>query len=42
MSSVASELLESILKWELQDSQEAIEGIQQGLEDFEAGRYRSF
>lgn len=42
VSSVASELLESILEWELQDSQEAIEGIAQGLEDFEAGRYRSF
>ncbi|BCL36021.1 hypothetical protein [Nostoc sp. MS1] len=42
VSSVASELLEGILEWELQDSQEAIEGIQRGLEDFEAGRYRSF
>ncbi|MBR8840750.1 MAG: hypothetical protein DSM106950_43995 [Stigonema ocellatum SAG 48.90 = DSM 106950] len=27
---------------EVQDSQEAIKGIQQGLDDFEAGRFRSF
>ncbi|MGI0492452.1 hypothetical protein ACN4EG_11760 [Alkalinema pantanalense CENA528] len=39
---VASELLASILKWEEQDSEEAIQGIQQGLDDFESGRFRSF
>jgi len=39
---VATELLASILNWEEKDSEEAIEGIQQGLDDFEAGRYRSF
>jgi len=39
---VASELLAEILVWEAQDSEEAIEGIQQGLNDFEAGRFRSF
>jgi predicted transcriptional regulator len=39
---VASELLASALEWENQDSEEAIKGIQQGLDDFEAGRFRSF
>lgn len=39
---VASELLASILEWEEQDSEEAIKGIQQGLDDFESGRFRSF
>ncbi|WP_016949451.1 hypothetical protein [Anabaena sp. PCC 7108] len=42
ISFVAAELLENILDWELQDSEAAIKGIQQGLEDFEAGRFRSF
>ena len=42
VSLVASELLASILEWEEQDSEEAIKGIQQGLDDFEAGRFRSF
>ncbi|BAZ79765.1 hypothetical protein PN497_16170 [Sphaerospermopsis kisseleviana CS-549] len=42
ISFVAAELLENILDWELQDSEAAIQGIQQGLEDFEAGRFRSF
>jgi len=39
---VASELLSKILEWEAQDSEEAIKGIQKGLDDFETGRYRSF
>jgi predicted transcriptional regulator len=39
---LAAELLASILEWEEQDSKEAIDGIQQGLDDFEAGRFRSF
>jgi len=39
---VASELLANILVWEAQDSEEAVKGIQQGLDDFEAGRFRSF
>lgn len=39
---VASELLCRILEWEIQDSEEAIKGIQSGLDDFEAGRFRSF
>ncbi len=42
VNSVASELLASALEWEQQDSEEAIKGIQQGLNDFEAGRFRSF
>jgi predicted transcriptional regulator len=39
---MASELLASALEWEKQDLEEAIEGIQEGLKDFEAGRFRSF
>jgi predicted transcriptional regulator len=39
---VAAELLTRILEWEAQDSEEAIEGIQLGLDDFEAGRFRAF
>lgn len=39
---VASELLARVLEWEKQDSEAAIKGIQQGLDDFEAGRFRSF
>lgn len=42
ISLVAAELLKNILDWELEDSQAAIQGIQQGLEDFEAGRFQSF
>jgi predicted transcriptional regulator len=42
VSLVAAELLASVLEWEAQDSEEAIEGIQRGLDDFEAGRLRSF
>lgn len=42
VSFVAAELLASALEWELQDSQEAILGIQQGLNDFDAGRFRTF
>lgn len=42
VSLVASELLASVLEWEKQDSEEAIKGIQQGLDDFEAGQFRAF
>jgi predicted transcriptional regulator len=42
VSIVAAELLTCILDWELQDSEEAIAGIQRGLDDFETGRSRSF
>jgi predicted transcriptional regulator len=39
---VAAELLASVLEWETQDSAEAIVGIQQGLDEFDAGKFRSF
>jgi predicted transcriptional regulator len=39
---VASELLAGVLEWQEQDSAEAIEGIQRGLDDFEVGRFRNF
>ncbi|MBC7822290.1 MAG: hypothetical protein H7126_00155 [Candidatus Parcubacteria bacterium] len=39
---VVSELLSSVLEWEEQDSENAIKEIQQGLNDFETGRCRSF
>ena len=42
VSFVAAQLLEAVLEWEVEDSEAAIKGIQQGLEDFEAGRFRSF
>ena len=42
VNSVASELLASVLEWEQQDLQEAVEGIQKGLDDFETGNFRSF
>ena len=42
ISFVTSELLTSILDWEEKDSEEAIKVIQQGLDDFESGRFRSF
>ncbi|MGF2034481.1 MAG: hypothetical protein RMZ43_004005 [Nostoc sp. CmiVER01] len=42
VSFVAAQLLEAVLEWEVQDSEAAIKGIQQGLEDFEVGRFRSF
>ncbi|MFB2937752.1 hypothetical protein ACE1B6_21090 [Aerosakkonemataceae cyanobacterium BLCC-F154] len=42
ISLVAAQLLTQILAWELQDSQEAIAGIQRGLDAFEAGNSRSF
>ncbi len=41
VSIVAAELLANVLEWETQDSQEAIAGIQRGLDDFEAGHFRS-
>jgi len=42
ISLVAAQLLTRILEWEARDSEEAIEGIQQGLNDFELGRFCSF
>jgi hypothetical protein len=42
VSFVASELLASLSEWEAQDAEDAAKGIQQGLDDFEADRFRSF
>jgi predicted transcriptional regulator len=42
VSIVAAELLTTVLKWEAKETQEVVEGIQRGLDDFEAGRCRSF
>lgn len=42
VATVAAELLASVLEWEAQDYEEAVEGIQRGLDDFEVGRFRSF
>ena len=42
VSLMASELLASVLAWEEQDSEAAIRGIQQGLNDFKGDRFRSF
>jgi predicted transcriptional regulator len=42
ISLVATKLLASVLEWEAQDSEEAIQGIKQGLNDFEAGNFRGF
>ena len=42
ISVVATQLLSQVLEWELQDSTEAIKGIQSGLDDFATGRSRSF
>lgn len=39
---LASELLASVLAWEAQDLEAAIREIQQRLDEFEAGRFRSF
>lgn len=39
---VASELLETVLAWEIKERQDAIAGIQQGLDDFASGHHRSF
>lgn len=42
ISLTAAEMLADALAWEAQDSEQAIEGIKQGLDDFDAGRFRSF
>ncbi|PZD71053.1 hypothetical protein C1752_08256 [Acaryochloris thomasi RCC1774] len=39
---LATELLTQLLEWEQQDIEEAIAGIQQGLNDFTAGHSRPF
>jgi predicted transcriptional regulator len=42
VSVVAADLLGKMLDWEAQDLEEAVAGIQRGIDDFEAGRFRSF
>ncbi len=42
ISLVVTELLAKVLEWETADTEAAIKGIQQGLDDFENGRFRSF
>lgn len=42
VSVFAAELLTQMLDWESQDSQEAIAGIQDGLDAFAAGNFRTF
>ncbi|MDJ0578561.1 hypothetical protein [Crocosphaera sp.] len=39
---VITELLTTLIEWEIEDSKEAIKGIERGLSDFEQGNYRSF
>ncbi len=42
INQVITELLTTLIEWEIEDSKEAIKGIQRGLSDFEQGNYRSF
>jgi hypothetical protein len=42
VATVAAELLASALEWEAEDYEEAVESIQRGLDDFDAGQFRSF
>ncbi len=40
--SVAASVLEQALAWEDEDYEDAVAGIQRGLDDFESGRFRKF
>ncbi|MGI0479652.1 hypothetical protein ACN4EE_02560 [Geminocystis sp. CENA526] len=42
ISEIASEIISHAIELELQDYQETIKGITQGLEDFEKGNFSSF
>jgi predicted transcriptional regulator len=44
ISLVASKLLAEVLEWEIKDkdTEEAVRGIKQGLDNFETGQFRSF
>ena len=42
INQIITELLMTFLEEEIEDTNEAIKGIQQGLTDFELGNYRSF
>ena len=39
---IATKVLVEALEWEARDSAEAVRGIQRGLDDFAAGRFRPF
>lgn len=41
-ATVAAAVLAEALEWETEEIMDATEGIQRGLEDFAAGRYRGF
>jgi predicted transcriptional regulator len=41
MNLMVAELLEVVLTWEEEDLAESIAAIQEGLDDFEAGRFQS-
>ncbi|MEB3230127.1 MAG: hypothetical protein VKJ64_03895, partial [Leptolyngbyaceae bacterium] len=42
VNTLAAELLTQFIEWEQQDTEEAIAGIQRGLDDFATGQARSF
>lgn len=42
MNLMVAELLQVVLTWEEEDLVESIAAIQEGLDDFEAGRFQSF
>ncbi|HEY9704831.1 MAG TPA: hypothetical protein V6C58_20490 [Allocoleopsis sp.] len=42
ISEIATEIITNALELELQEYEETIKGITQGLEDFETGNFRSF
>lgn len=42
INALATELITQLLEWEQQDTEEAVARIQQGLNDFTAGRSRPF
>jgi len=42
INTLAAELLTQLIEWEQQDTEEAITGIQRGLDDFATGQARSF
>jgi predicted transcriptional regulator len=42
VESLAATVLVEALEWQARDSEDAVRGIQRGLDDFAAGRSRSF
>jgi predicted transcriptional regulator len=42
VNTLAAELLTQLIEWEQQDTEEAIAGIQRGLDDFVTGQARTF